>query len=63
MEWKIETTWDGIFVIQRVPGKGTYYRKNLSDPEDTTSKRVHGNRLKIYSKPQTNWNDITQLHL
>ena len=49
---KIETTWDGIFVIHIVLGKGTYYIKNLSNPEDTKLRRVHGNRMKKYSEPQ-----------
>lgn len=57
---KIETTWDGIFIIHQLLGKGTYYLKNFSNPEDTQLRRVHGNRMKKYLEPQVKWNQITR---
>ena len=56
---KIETTWEGPYIIQHLLGKSTYHIKS-TDPDDTLLKRVHGNRLKIYVDSHSKWNQTTR---
>ncbi|KAG1164301.1 hypothetical protein G6F36_013791 [Rhizopus arrhizus] len=51
---KLQDKWEGPYIIHQVLGKGTYHIKN-TEVQDTRIKRVHGNRLKPFSIPNTQW--------
>ncbi|KAG1487488.1 hypothetical protein G6F47_012334 [Rhizopus delemar] len=51
---KLQDKWEGPYIIHQVLGKGTYHIKN-TEVQDTRIRRVHGNRLKPYSIPNTQW--------
>lgn len=51
---KLQDKWEGPFIIQHILGKGTYHIKS-ADIRDTKLRRVHGNRLKAYLLPKTQW--------
>ncbi|KAG1137606.1 hypothetical protein G6F37_011120 [Rhizopus arrhizus] len=51
---KLQDRWQGPFIIHHLLGKGTYHIKSI-DVSDTKIRRVHGNRLKPYSIPNTLW--------
>ncbi|KAI8327436.1 hypothetical protein BC941DRAFT_364842, partial [Chlamydoabsidia padenii] len=51
---KISDNWEGIYVIHQTLGKGTYLIKSYND-ETNRMKRIHGNRLKLYSLPDVFW--------
>lgn len=51
---KISDNWEGIYVIHQTLGKGTYLIKAY-DNDATRLKRIHGNRLKLYSLPDVFW--------
>lgn len=51
---KLQDKWEGPFIVHHILGKGTYHIKNV-DAQDTHIRRVHGNRLKPYSIPDTQW--------
>lgn len=51
---KLQDKWEGPFIIHHILGKGTYHIKN-TNVQDTKIRRVHGNRMKPYSIPNTQW--------
>lgn len=53
---KIMIRWyEDNFCIQEKLQKGNYYIKNITNPEDTRLRLVHGNRLKSWIQPHVNW--------
>jgi len=51
---KLQGKWEGPYIIHHVLGKGMYHIKN-TETTDTKIRRVHGNRLKPYSFPNSQW--------
>ncbi|KAG1043362.1 hypothetical protein G6F43_011668 [Rhizopus delemar] len=56
---KLQDKWEGPYIIHHVLGKGTYHIKN-TETTDTKIRRVHGNRLKPYSFPNSQWRSEQQ---
>jgi transposase InsO family protein len=56
---KLQDKWEGPYIIQNSLGKGTYHIKS-NNVMDTKIRRVHGNRLKPYSFPNTQWRSEQQ---
>lgn len=53
---KISIRWyEENFCIQEKLKKGSYFIKNISNPEDTKLHLVHGNRLKSFTEPKVKW--------
>lgn len=59
---KISIRWyEDNYCIQEKLKKGSYFIKNISNPEDTKLHLVHGNRLKAYVEPKVNWDKSAKL--
>jgi hypothetical protein len=59
---KISIRWfEDNFCIQEKLKKGSYFIKNITNPEDTKLRLVHGNRMKSFTEPKVNWEKQAKL--
>lgn len=59
---KISIRWyEENYCIQEKLKKGSYFIKNISNPDDTRLHLVHGNRLKSFTEPKVNWDKSAKL--